>query len=97
MRDKLLNSPVRIEAWRAGVRVALIRNRLQKHFLGEIELSQTQLKAAEILLNRTVPTVASLEHKGEIAHRYVATLPQAIEKSEEWVHQHSPENPQTIQ
>jgi len=66
MRDKLLKSPARIEAWRAGVRVGLIRNRLQNHFLGKIELSPTQLKAAEILLGRTIPAMAHVEHTGEV-------------------------------
>lgn len=84
MRDKLMQSPARAEAWRAGVRVGLIRNRLQKHFLGEIELSPTQLKAAEILLNRTVPTIASFEHTGEVTQRFVADLPEVSPSVEAW-------------
>lgn len=90
MHDKNLRSPARIEAWRSGVRVGLIRNRLQKHFLGELELSQTQLKAAEILLSRTIPAMASMEHTGEVNHNYVARTPEISPSTETWQQQHSP-------
>ena len=99
MRDKLLNSPVRAEAWRAGVRVGLIRNRLQKHFLGVLELTATQIKAAEILLNRTIPTMQSFEHSGEVLVDHIARIPQTNENAEQWQQQHSPDAkpPQTLQ
>jgi hypothetical protein len=64
MRDKLFQSPARAEMWRAGVRIGLIRNRLMKHFLGELELTTTQLKAAEILISKTLPNLAAVEHTG---------------------------------
>jgi hypothetical protein len=40
-----------------------IVNRLQKHFNGELEkpLDATQLKAAEMLLARTMPTLSAVE------------------------------------
>lgn len=65
MRDKLLKSPERIERFRASVRVALIRNRLTKHILGDVEMSATQVRACEILLNRAIPTVGHVEITGE--------------------------------
>ena len=65
MRDKLLKSPARIEAFRASIRIGLIRNRLAKHILGEIELSTTQLQAAKILLDKTVPNVSAVEITGK--------------------------------
>ena len=65
MRDKLLKSPERVEQWRASVRVALIRNRLTKHILGEIEMSATQVRACEILLTRAIPTVGQVEISGK--------------------------------
>lgn len=96
MRDKMLNSPAKAEIWRASIRIGLIRNRLMKHFLGEIELSQTQLKAAEILINKTLPNMASVEHTGEVTHNYVARVPQQMPEANEWAQQHSP-IPQTVQ
>lgn len=98
MRDKLLNSPTRAEAWRAGVRVGLIRNRLMKHILGEIEMTPTQLRAADILLTRTIPAISSVEMVGkdggpieftnvdqkEVARRYAFLMSRAaIKKAQE--------------
>ena len=65
MRDRLIKSPERIERFRASVRVALIRNRLTKHILGEVEMSSTQVRACEILLNRAIPTVGQVEITGQ--------------------------------
>ena len=90
MHDKLLKSPARLDAWRNGVRIGLIRNRLQKHFLGEIELTSTQLKAAELLLSRTVPAMQSFEHTGAVDLNHIARIPQPAENSEQWAQQHSP-------
>lgn len=40
-------------------------NRLENHALGEIELSQTQIKAIEILLRKTLPDLSAVEHSGD--------------------------------
>ena len=90
MRDKLLKSPQRAEQWRAGVRIGLIRNRLTQHFLGKLELTPTQLKAAEILLSKTLPSVAHVEHSGELNHNFVSRMPAPAENAEQWQAQHSP-------
>jgi hypothetical protein len=64
MRDKLFKSPVMVDKFRASIRVALIRNRLMKHFLGELEMSATQIRAAEILISKAIPSLANVEHTG---------------------------------
>jgi hypothetical protein len=40
-------------------------NRLESHALGEVELSQTQIKAIEILLKKTLPDLSAVEHTGD--------------------------------
>lgn len=95
MRDKLFKSPVMVEKFRASIRVGLIRNRLMNHLLGKLEMTPTQLKAAEILLNKCVPSMASMEHSGEVQHSFVAGLPEVTKSTEEWKQHYAPT--QTIQ
>jgi hypothetical protein len=40
---------------RYGIRAALIIERLRAHAMGEIDLSPTQIRVAEILLRKVVP------------------------------------------
>lgn len=42
--------------------------RLRKHVLGQVEMSATQIKAAEILLRKVVPDVKQVEHTGTVNH-----------------------------
>lgn len=49
-------------------------NRLENHALGEIDLSQTQIKAIEILLRKTLPDLNAVAvegsgEDGEFIHR----------------------------
>ena len=50
---------------RAKIQVGNILNRVQKHLEGEIELSATQIKAAEILLRKSLPDLSSIEVTGD--------------------------------
>ena len=43
----------------------MLINRLQDHAFGEVDMSQTQLKAAEILLRKVAPDLARQEVTGE--------------------------------
>jgi hypothetical protein len=43
----------------------MLADRLEKHAMGEIELTTTQVRAAEILLKKVVPDLASITHKGD--------------------------------
>lgn len=59
------------EKVRERIRTGLILRRVQEHALGNLEMTQTQLKAAEILLRKAVPDLRSIEHSGTVTNRYV--------------------------
>ena len=44
----------------------MLLNRLRNHVLGRIEMSTTQVRAAEILLRKSMPDLAGVEHSGEV-------------------------------
>ena len=50
---------------REKIRGTAIAKRLQAHVLGEIELSATQIRAAEILLRKVVPDLAPISPDGK--------------------------------
>ncbi len=52
------------------IRASQIINRLSKHVTGKIEMSSTQVRAAEILLKKCIPDRKSVEHSGEIVSPY---------------------------
>jgi hypothetical protein len=52
------------EEWRERIRTAGILERLEKAAMGEVEVSPTQLKAAEIVLRKTLPDLARTEVTG---------------------------------
>ena len=61
------NEPAEGRAWtpqkvRDRIQAALLANRLEDHALGLVEMTGTQLKAAEILLRKTVPDLSSMAH-----------------------------------
>ena len=45
-----------------SIQTGMILSKLEAHLRDEIELKPTQLKAAELLLARTLPTLAAVEH-----------------------------------
>ena len=53
------------EDWKQKIRASMLINRLQDHAFGEVDMSQTQLKAAEILLRKVAPDLARQEVTGE--------------------------------
>jgi hypothetical protein len=53
---------------RERIKTGVILDRLEKHTLGELDLTQTQLKAAEILLRKTIPDLKAVEHSGDAAN-----------------------------
>lgn len=61
------------EAWREKIRTSMLINRLQNHVLGRIEMSATQLRAAEVLLKKCLPDMQGVVHSGDpdnpIVHR----------------------------
>ena len=52
------------ERWKDRISATMIMNRLVAHVEGELDLSPTQLKAADILLKKIVPDLARTEHTG---------------------------------
>jgi len=53
------------EEWRERIRSGVILQRLEKAAMGELEMSSASLKAAEIVLRKTIPDLARTEHIGE--------------------------------
>jgi hypothetical protein len=53
---------------RQRIRVGVVLKRVQDHALGKVEMSATQLKAAEILLRKAVPDMRAVEHSGTVNH-----------------------------
>lgn len=49
---------------REKIQASQIINRLQDHFDGAVELSATQMKAAEILLKKSLPDLSAVEVTG---------------------------------
>lgn len=46
---------------RERIRVSMLVQRLQKHVLGKVKMSTTQVRAAEVLLSRTLPTLTQTD------------------------------------
>jgi hypothetical protein len=52
------------DRWKDRIQATAIMNRLMSHVDGDLELSPTQIKAADILLKKIVPDLARQEHVG---------------------------------
>lgn len=52
-------------AWREKIRTSMLINRLQNHVAGRIEMSSTQLRAAEILLRKNLPDLQAVVLSGD--------------------------------
>ena len=50
------------ERQRANIKTGVLVKRLRDHAVGEIEMSSTQIQAARILLNKTLPDLRATEH-----------------------------------
>ena len=51
----------RAETWREKIKVSAIITRLDKHVQGEADMSPSQVKAAQVLLDRVMPTLSASE------------------------------------
>lgn len=58
---------------RRKIQVSQLINRLTDHALGNADLSNTQVRAIEILLKKIMPDLTAIEHSGDadnpMAHR----------------------------
>ena len=50
--------------WRANIQATSIMNRLYGHAVGEIEMTQTQIKAAQVVLAKILPDLKAMEMTG---------------------------------
>jgi hypothetical protein len=48
------------EAWRERIQTAMLTKRLEDHAKGDLEMTATQIKAAEILLKKVAPDLQSI-------------------------------------
>ena len=65
------------EIVRGRIRAQMIVRKLQAHLLGKLELSGTQLRAADILLRKVLPDQTHVEHSGTLTQR-AEELPDAV-------------------
>lgn len=77
------------DACRDKIKTSQLINRLERHVLAELELSATQLKAIEILLRKTLPDLASVEHTGD-ALRPFAVIPEQMQDVSAWTDRFAP-------
>ena len=77
------------ERTRAKIRVSMLVNRLENHALGESDMSTTQIRAAEILLNKTISNLQSQEITKRTKKHKVSRVPMT---NEEWSKEHSVES-----
>lgn len=50
---------------RDKIRASQILQRLDKHAMGEVDMTQTQIRAAEIALKKVVPDLQAITHRGD--------------------------------
>ena len=50
------------DKWRERIQTSMLVNRLNDHVVGKVEMSATQLRAAEILLKKTAPDLQSVTY-----------------------------------
>lgn len=53
------------EQVRAKIQASVIIDRLQRHVNGDLEMSSTQVNAANSLLDRSVPKLQQIQHVGD--------------------------------
>jgi hypothetical protein len=53
------------EAVRQKIQASVLIDRLQRHVMGELEMSQTQINAANSLLDRSVAKLSQIQHVGD--------------------------------
>ena len=53
------------EDWRERIKIGEIMSRLNRHVMGDIGMSQTQIAAAKLLLSKVAPDLRSIEYVGD--------------------------------
>jgi hypothetical protein len=95
----------RPEDVRARIKATQLVNRLQAHIFDGLLLSLSQVRAIEILLRKCIPDLTAVAVKADVTHRFVAMLPDVLDKNE-WIRKYgdprqlegtTDEKPETIQ
>src|ERR1044072_498732 len=76
------------EVTRERIRAGVIIDRFQKHFMGELELTLTQIKVGEILLRKVIPDLTHTDLSATFTRRYVVEVPAQL-SDEEWEKKYS--------
>jgi hypothetical protein len=71
------------EACRAKIKTTAIINRLYAHIEGKLELSPTQVRCSEILLNKSLANLTATEITGDVAS-FVMRLPEPAPDTATW-------------
>lgn len=74
MHARASTSPHHAEAVRSRIQSAVIADRLQKHMLGKVKMTATQVRAAEILLRKAVPDLSSVDLSGSLAQNLTVSV-----------------------
>lgn len=61
------------EKWRQRIGVGIILDRLVKHVNGKLNLTPTQIRAAEILLKKAMPDLAHTQTDAEVNGKLTVT------------------------
>jgi hypothetical protein len=88
VRRKRKPSEFHSEVTRERIRATLLVERLQAHAMGELELTATQIRAAEILLRKCVPDLQQTDLNVLSTRRYVVEVPPQLSE-EEWEKKYS--------
>jgi urease alpha subunit len=52
------------DSWKEKIRTSMLINRLNSHIFEDVEISQTQMRAIEILLRKVAPDLKAVEVTG---------------------------------
>jgi hypothetical protein len=53
------------DSWKAKIQASMLVNRLQNHVLGKVEMGNSQVRAADILLKKVAPDLAAVSTLGK--------------------------------
>lgn len=66
------------EQVRLKIQASVLIQRLQDHCLGKLEMTPSQIRSAEVLLDRSVPKLSQIQHTGDaenpLAHSVKVTF-----------------------
>jgi Protein of unknown function (DUF1376) len=88
VRRKRKPSEFHSEVTRERIRAGVIIDRFQKHFMGELDLTPTQIRVGEVLLRKVIPDLTHTDLSTTSTRRYVVEVPPQL-SDEEWERKYS--------